>query len=77
MLGLCFCAGFSLVAATRVILQLQYIGFSLQRLLLLQAQALECVGSVVVAQALEYRLNSCGTQASLPFGMWDSPRSGL
>ena len=42
------------------------------------AQPLGCTGfSSCSSQALEYRLNSCGTQDQLFHGMWDLPRVGV
>ena len=42
------------------------------------AQPQGCTGfSSCLSQALEYRLNSCGTQAELSHGMWDLPRLGV
>ena len=35
------------------------------------------MGSVCVSEALEYRLSSCGTQASLLRGMQDFPTPGV
>ena len=62
--------GFSLVVASRGYSLLQYKGFSLWWLLLLQSMALGMWASVVVtcrlsscgSRALECRLNSCGTR---------------
>ena len=61
------------------------MGFSLEWLLLLQRMTLGCVGSVVEAcrlsscssQALEQRLNNCGTRGYLPHSMWNLPVPGM
>ena len=43
-----------------------------------RAQALRCLGfSSCSSWTLEHRLDSCGTQASLLHGMWDSPGPGI
>ena len=55
-------------------------GFSCCRALALGAQASVVVArglSSCVSQALEHRLSSCGTWASLLHGMWDLPRPGI
>ena len=68
MLGLCYCAGFSLVVASGAALQLWCMGFSLRWLLLWStgsraslaaARGLRSSGS----QALEHRLSSCCSKA--------------
>ena len=68
MLGLCYCAGFSLVVASGAALQLWCMGFSLRWLLLWStgsraslaaARGLRSFGS----QALEHRLSSCCSKA--------------
>ena len=54
------------------------VGFSQQRLLLLQSTALGWAGcSTHGSQALELRLDSCGGQAWLLHGIWDLPESGI
>ena len=70
--------GLSLVAASRGYSFSRCAGFSLQWLLLLQSTGSRCTGfSSCGSQALEHRLSSCGTRASLLRGMWDLPGPGL
>ena len=65
------------------IVQLHCIGFSFQKLVLLQSMGSRARGaSVVVASAcsswaLERRLSSCGTWAELPHGTWNLPGPGI
>ena len=62
-----------------------WVGFFLQRLLLLWGMGSRVEASVVVAcglnscgsQALGHRFNSCAAQASLLHGVWDLPRPGI
>ena len=68
---------------SRLFLQLQCTGFSLQWLLSLLSTGSRCTGFVVAAQglsscgseALERKPNSCGTRAQLVHSMWDPPGS--
>ena len=54
------------------------VGFSLQWLLLLYSLDSRTHSfSSCSSWALEHRLNSCGTWASLLCSMWDLPRSGI
>ena len=71
MLGLPWCVGFSLVVVCSWVCGLLSGGF------FCEAPALEHMGfSSCVSQALEHRLNSCGSWAELPHGMRDLPGSG-
>ena len=70
--------GLSLVAASGGYSSLRCAGFSLQWLLLLQSTGARCTGfSSCGSRALERRLSSCGTRASLLRGLWDLPGPGL
>ena len=71
-LGLCCCAGFSLVAARRGYSLAEALGLLLEAVPLFAAHGFSGTGASIVAasglssccfQALESRLNSCGTQA--------------
>ena len=54
----------SIVAVSRGYYSLQYVGFSLRRLLLLRSIGSRHTGfSACGTQALEHRLSSCGAQA--------------
>ena len=65
MLGLVAASGFSLVAASRGCSSLRCSGFSLQWLLLWSMDS------------RMLRLSNCGSQAQLPWGMWDLPAPGI
>ena len=68
----------SLVAASGGYSSLQCAGFSLRWLLLLRSTGSRRTGfSSCGSRALERRLSSCGTWASLLCSMWDLPRPGL
>ena len=68
----------SLVAASGGYSSLQFMGVSLQWLLLLQSTGSRHAGlSSCGSWALECRLSSCGTQAQLLCGMWDLPGPGI
>ena len=70
--------GLSLVVVGGGYSSLQHTGFSLRWLLLLQSMGSRREGfSSCASQALECRLNSCGSQAQLLCGMWDLPGPGL
>ena len=64
MLGLA-ASGFSLVAASRGCSSLRCSGYSLQWLLLWSMDS------------RMLRLSNCGSQAQLPWGMWDLPAPGI
>ena len=69
LLGLCCCAGFSLVVVSGSFSSMWYAGLSSQWLLLLRSTGSQ--DSIVTARglsscyswALEHRLSSCGSQA--------------
>ena len=70
--------GLSLVAASGGYSSLWCMGFSLRWLLLLRSTGSRHMGfSSCGTQALERRLSSCGTRASLLHSMWDVPGPGL
>ena len=70
--------GLSLVAASRGYSLLWCAGFSLQWLFLLQRMGSRHAGfSSCGLRALERRLCSCGSWASLLRSMWDLPRPGI
>ena len=79
LLVLCCWAGFSLVVETGAYLQLQYMGVSLRRLLLLQSmgsracesQQLQHVGLVAVASRLQSTGSGVVPQAQLLHDLWD------
>ena len=78
VLSLCCCVGFSLAVASRGSSLLQWIGFSLQWLLLLWSVGSGVCGlSSCGSWALEHRLSSCGAQADLLCRMWDLPGPGI
>ena len=69
--------GFSLVVASRGYSPAAVCGLLTAVASLLWSMGSRPVGfSSCSSEALEHRLNSCGTQASLPHSMWDLPRSG-
>ena len=73
--GSCCSMGFSLVVASRGCSSWPCEGFSLQWLLTLHSMALGLTSfSSCSSWALEYRLNSCGTQAELFWVMWNLPK---
>ena len=78
VLGLCCCQGFSPVAASS-----GYALVLVHRLLVAVATLLWCTGtracgiSNCISQALDHRLNSCGTWAQLLCGTWDLPGPGI
>ena len=70
--------GLSLVAASGGYSSLWCAGFSLRWLLLLWSKGCRRQGfSTCGSWALEHRLSSCGSQASLLRGMWDLSGPGL
>ena len=75
MLGLPWCAGFSLVVVSGAPLQLQCTGFSLQWALLWSTGSRVWGLQQLRSWALEHRLNSCGLWAQLLRGIWGLPRS--
>ena len=86
VLSPCCCVDFSLVAASRGYSLLQWMGFSLQWLLLYTEHRLQGVQASVVAiygfsscgsWALEHRLNSYGEWVQLLHSMWDILRPGI
>ena len=67
----------SLVVASRGYPSLQCVGFSLRWLLLLRSMGSRCKSfSSCGLWAIECRLSSCGSRASLLRGMWDLPGPG-
>ena len=80
-LGLCGCLGFSLVVPTGGCSSSPCSGFSLQWLLLFclghELQGRQAGFSGCSTWALEHRLSSCDTRASLLHGMWDLPGTGV
>ena len=83
MLGLCCCIGSLLVAAGRGCSALRCAGFS-RWLLLVQSTGSRWAGSSSCgrlsscgSQALQPGLSSCGTQAPLLRGVWNTPRPGI
>ena len=75
VLSLHCCLGFSPVALSGGLLSSCDHGLLIEMLLLLRST--HGGFSSCGFQALEHRLNNCGTLAQLLRGMWDLPRSGI